>query len=34
MDVTIHEALDTAGRMLAAIADGSPLPTFSVDPLG
>ena len=34
MDVTIHEALDTATRMLAAIADGSPLPTFSVDPLG
>ena len=34
MDVTIHEALDTAKRILAALAAGSPLPTFSVDPLG
>lgn len=34
MDVTIHEALDTAKRVLTALADGSPLPTFSVDPLG
>ena len=34
MDVTIHEALDTADRMVAALADGGEMPTFSVDPLG
>lgn len=34
MDVTIHEALDTADRMVAALADGGQMPTFSVDPLG
>ena len=34
MDVTIHEALDAAQRMLAAITSGAALPTFSVDPLG
>ena len=34
MDVTIYEALDTADRMVAALADGGEMPTFSVDPLG
>jgi len=34
MDVTIHEALDTADRMVAALAGGGEMPTFSVDPLG
>ena len=34
MDVTIHEALDTADRMVGALNEGGKLPTFSVDPLG
>ncbi len=34
MDVTIHEALETADRMIAALRDGASLPVFSVDPLG
>lgn len=33
MDVTIHEALGCAERLVAALADGSPPPRFSVDPL-
>ena len=34
MDVTIHEALDAADRMVAALNEGGEMPTFSVDPLG
>lgn len=34
MDVTIHEALGCARSVLAALDAGSPLPTFSVHPLG
>jgi UDP-galactopyranose mutase len=34
MDVTIHEALGAVARMLEALASGSALPTFSMDPLG
>jgi hypothetical protein len=34
MDVTIHEALETADRMIVALRDGAALPVFSVDPLG
>lgn len=33
MDVTIHEALDAAGRFLDARADGRQPPVFFVDPL-
>jgi len=34
MDVTIHEALKTATVVKDAIAAGSKIPSFVVDPLG
>ncbi|MHB1129618.1 MAG: UDP-galactopyranose mutase, partial [Ilumatobacteraceae bacterium] len=34
MDVTIHEALNVAGRTLQHLADGTAVPAFFTDPLG
>ena len=33
MDVTIHEALQTADRLIEALGNGGAMPVFSVDPL-
>jgi UDP-galactopyranose mutase len=34
MDVTIHEALNTADKFLACAQDRKPMPAFVVNPLG
>jgi UDP-galactopyranose mutase len=33
MDVTIHEALQTSDKFLAAAREKVPMPAFAIDPL-